>query len=232
MQFENRTDAGRRLGRALLTYAGRDVRVVGLPRGGVPVAFEVADMLAAPLDVWVVRKLGVPFQPELGMGAVAEGPALVLDRDLVGRLGISSREVMEVVRREADEVRRRVSRFRGERPPPDVEDRTVLVVDDGIATGGTTRAAIKGLRKRGARQVVLAVPVASPQVLSTLQPLVDDLVCLSRPRDLIAIGVWYEDFRQVSDAEVSRLLDVARRAREAEVQAAPAHGAGAANPPV
>lgn len=231
MQFENRTDAGRRLARALLTYAGRDVLVIGLPRGGVPVAFEVASMLLAPLDIWVVRKLGVPFQPELGMGAIAEGPALVLDRDLIARLGISSREVMEVVRREADEVRRRVGRFRGQRPAPEVEDRTVLVVDDGVATGGTTRAAIKGLRKRGAREVVLAVPVASPEVMWTLRPLVDDLVCLSQPRDLIAIGAWYEDFQQVSDAEVARLLEVARQAREAEVEAARAHAAGAARTP-
>jgi putative phosphoribosyl transferase len=231
MQFENRTDAGRRLGRALLTYAGQNALVLGLPRGGVPVAFEVASMLAAPLDVWMVRKLGVPFQPELGMGAVSEGPALVLDRHLVAELGISTHEVMEVVRREVDELRRRVVRFRGDRPPPDVRGRTVVLVDDGIATGNTTRAAVKGLRKRGAEQVVLATPVATPEVLASLRPLVDDVVCLSRPRALIAIGVAYEDFRQVSDAEVARLLAAARAEREAESRVPGAHGAGAAGAP-
>ena len=231
MQFENRTEAGRTLGRALLTYAGRDLLVLGLPRGGVPVAFEVADMLAAPLDVWVVRKLGVPFQPELGMGAIAEGPAVYLDRDLVARLGLSSREVMDVVRREGDEVRRRVSRFRGARPAPEVKGRTVLLVDDGIATGGTTRAAVKGLRKRGATELVLAVPVASPEVISTLRPLVDDIVCLFRPRDLVAIGVWYEDFQQVPDLEVTRLLELARTRHEAEGAGANSlHGEGATAP--
>lgn len=230
MQFQNRTDAGRRLGRALLSYAGRDVLVLGLPRGGVPVAFEVASMLGAPLDVWVVRKLGVPFQPELGMGAVAEGPALVLDRQLIADLGVATREVMAVVRREADELGRRVLRFRGDRPPPDVSGRTVILIDDGIATGNTTRAVIKGLRKRGAEQLVIATPVATPEVIARLRPLVDDVVCLSRPRDLIAIGVAYEDFRQVSDAEVARLVAAAGGEREDESRAEGAHRADAAGP--
>lgn len=156
MQLENRTEAGRTLGRALLSYAGRNLLVLGLPRGGVPVAFEVADMLAAPLDVWVARKLSVPSRPELGMGAIAEGPAIHLDRDLIARLGLSSREVTDAVRREEEELQSRVSRFRGARPAPDVTGRTVLLVDDGIATGATTRAAILGLRKRGAPELVLA----------------------------------------------------------------------------
>lgn len=210
MRFRDRKDAGVRLGKAL---AGRPLErpiVIGLPRGGVPVAAEVAAALGAPLDVWVVRKLGVPIQPELGMGAIAEGPSLVLDRDMVEAAEVTDEEVMAVVRREADEVRRRVQLFRGGRPAPEVRGRTVVLVDDGIATGGTARAAVRGLRKRGATRIVLAVPVGAPDTLATLRQEADDVVCLHAPEDLMAIGIWYERFEQVANEEVVAILERAR----------------------
>jgi putative phosphoribosyl transferase len=210
MQFENREQAGRWLGQALLDHVGQDTLVLGLPRGGVPVAFQVARTLDAPLDIWIVRKLGAPSQPELGLGALAEGPAIHLNRQLIADLGISDREVMQAVRREARELRARVARFRGARALPDLRGRTVILVDDGIATGGTTRAAIKGVRKLGAAQVIVAAPIASPSVIATLRPAVDGILCLSQPAEMFAIGAWYEDFRQVPDEEVNRLLGIAR----------------------
>ncbi len=209
-RFADRAQAGRRLAAALSTRAWTDAVVLGLPRGGVPVAYEVAVALNAPLDVVVVRKLGVPFQPELGMGAVAEGPALYVNRELVDLCGVSPGELMAVIRREAVEVRRRVVRFRGGRPPPDVRGRCVILVDDGIATGGTTRAAIRAVRRRGAGRLVLAAPVAARNTIAMLRPLVDEVVCPSQPRALSAIGAWYDDFRQVPDDEVTRLLERAR----------------------
>lgn len=215
MMFDDRQQAGRLLARALSHYARRGPWVLGLPRGGVPVAYEVAEALGAPLDVCVVRKLGVPFQPELGMGAIAEGPSLWLNRDIVEMIRIPPSELMRVVRREAHEVRRRVALFRGGRPPPDVRDRVVILVDDGIATGGTTRAAIKAMRKRGAQHIVLAVPVAAPETVAQLHREVDDLVCLHAPRTMWAIGMWYRDFAQVPDEEVIRLLQQAERRRAA-----------------
>lgn len=222
MRFEDRHHAGRLLAKALAHYASRRPWVLGLPRGGVPVAYEVAETLGAPLDVCVVRKLGVPFQPELGMGAIAEGPSLWLNRDIVEMIRISDREIMRAVRREARVVRRRVALFRSGRPPPDVRDHVVILVDDGIATGGTTRAAIKAMRKRGARHLALAVPVAAPEIIQSLRPEVDDLVCLHAPRALWAIGMWYRDFTQVPDEEVIRLLERARgREARREARAAP-----------
>lgn len=210
MRFENRQQAGRLLAQAVIHHAGRDALVLGLPRGGVPVAYEVAATLEAPLDVLVVRKIGVPLQPELGMGAIAEGPSLHVNRDVVEAVGISPADFRRAARREAREVRDRVARFRGGRRAPDVRDRIVILVDDGIATGGTTRAAIKSLRKRRAGHIVLAVPVAAPDTIDRLRREVDEVVCLLRPRTMHAIGMWYEDFSQVSDAEVMRLLELAR----------------------
>ncbi|HLU65723.1 MAG TPA: phosphoribosyltransferase [Kofleriaceae bacterium] len=213
-RFQDRRSAGRLLGQALRGHAADAPLVLGLPRGGVPVAFEIASALGAPLDVWVVRKLGVPFQPELGMGALAEGPALYLDRELIAQLGLGDEQVLAVARREQMELERRVARFRRGAPPPDVRGRTVIVVDDGIATGGTTRAAIEGLRARGAGRVVLAVPVASPDVIDRFRSVADEVVCLAMPRHLMAIGAWYDDFRQVSDEQVLDLLEAARERRE------------------
>jgi putative phosphoribosyl transferase len=211
MKFDDRTQAGSMLAGALRRYAARDPIVLALPRGGVPVAYEVAIALDAPLDVCVVRKLGVPYQPELGMGAIAEGPSLSVNADLLEMLRIPRRELLRAARHEAREVRRRAALFRDGRPAPDVRGRLVILVDDGIATGGTTRAAIRALRKRGARELVLAVPVAAPQTLGPLRREVDELVCLSAPDAMWAIGMWYRDFRQVPDDEVVRLLEAARR---------------------
>lgn len=204
--FADRREAGRALAQALIHHAGTDAVVLGLPRGGVPVAAEVARVLGGTLDVWVVRKLGVPYQPELGMGAISEGPAVVLDRSIVGALGIRRGALFEVARREMIEVRRRVERFRGGRPAPELAGRTVILVDDGIATGGTMRAAIRAVRKRRPAHLVVAAPVASPDIVASLHPEVDEIVCLYQPPMLYAIGLWYEDFRQVPDEEVARIL--------------------------
>ena len=213
--FADRREAGRLLAQALIHHAGTNALVLGLPRGGVPVADEVARVLGGTLDVWVVRKLGAPMQPELGMGAIAEGPAVVIDRSTVRLLGISSAQLLAVARREMVEVRRRVERFRGGRPAPALGGRTVILVDDGIATGGTMRAAIRAVKKRGPAQLVVAVPVAAPDSVATLRREVDEVVCLHEPEHLHAIGLWYEDFRQVPDEEVSRILErfVAETAR-------------------
>jgi len=226
MQFENRRTAGHALGAALLHHVGTGAIVLGLPRGGIPVADEVAHTLCAPLDIWVVRKIGVPLQPELGMGAVAEGPSLYLDRQLIRTLGLGDDVVAEAVRREVDEIDRRVQRLRGGAPAPDVRGRTAILVDDGIAMGGTMRAAIAAVRKAGAARVVVAVPVASPAVLDSMRRDVDELICLHRPRELRAIGAWYIDFAQVSDQEVIRLLEEARARQTipAPAAAAPASG--------
>jgi putative phosphoribosyl transferase len=157
-----------------------------------------------------VRKLGAPNQPELGMGAVAEGPRVDIDADLVDALGVTPHQLRRILRREAAEVRRRVARLRPDRPPADLRGRTAILVDDGLATGGTMRAAIRAVRKRGARRVVVAVPVGAPGPLAAMAHLADEVVCPLRPEDLFAIGAWYADFRQVSDDEVGRILGRSR----------------------
>ncbi len=220
--FEDRRAAGKQLAQALIEHAGTSPIVLGLPRGGVPVADEVARVLGGTLDVWVVRKLGVPIQPELGMGAIAEGPAVVLDRSICRMLGITRAQLRQVARAEMAEVQRRVQRYRQGRPPPDVRGRTVILVDDGIATGGTMRAAIRAIKRRRPARLVLAVPVAAPDVIATLRRDVDEVVCLHQPEHLYAIALWYEDFRQVPDEEVVRILD-----RASEALAGPAAAADA-----
>ncbi len=204
--FADRRTAGRQLAQALIHHAGTQPIVLGLPRGGVVVADEVARVLGGTLDVWVVRKLGAPYQPELGMGAIAEGPAVVLDRQIVRHVCTSLEELYDVARREMAEVSRRVTRFRGDRPAPALEGRTVIIVDDGIATGGTVRAAIRAIRKRRPARLVVATPVASPDIVESLSREVDEVVSLYEPEPMYAIGLWYEDFRQVSDEEVVRIL--------------------------
>ena len=198
MPFIDRVDAGRQLAGRLQYLRGEDVVVLGLPSGGVPVAFEVAKALGAPLDVIVVRKLGVPFQPELAMGAVGEGDVLVLNEDVVLRAHVSEAELAEIERRARAEVERRAPRFRGDRPRQALTGRTAVLVDDGIATGATARAACQVARAQGAARVVLAVPVCSPDTAARLRREVDELVCLETPRWFFGVGQFYADFRQTS----------------------------------
>ena len=211
MRFRDRTDAGRQLGALLTGYREESPLVLGLPRGGVPVAYQVARTLDAPLDVWVVRKVGAPGQPELGVGAVAEGGALFLDGGMLHSLGLSETEVMQTAEREASEVAVRIGRFRGAHPAPALEGRTVILVDDGVATGGTMRAAIRALRERRPKQLILAVPVGALESLESLRGEVDDLVC-AHPAELMrSVGEFYDDFRQTSDDEVQTVLARVRR---------------------
>ena len=215
MFFRDRTDAGRQLAEQL--HGSREERplVLALPRGGVPVGAEVARALDAPLDVWVVRKVGVPWAPELGVGAVAEGGVLFLDPEGLARVGISAEDLQDVVHAQRREVQERVSRYRRGHPAPRLAGRALILVDDGIATGGTVHAALQALRARRPGRIVLAVPVAATQSLELLAPLVDELVCVQPPARLRSIGDWYEDFREVSDDEVVRLLSQDREQRRA-----------------
>jgi putative phosphoribosyl transferase len=208
--FEDRRDAGLVLGERLLGYRDERPVVFALPRGGVPVGYEVARALGAPLDVLVARKLGAPDQPEFGIGAVAPGGVRVLNVDVVRRLGIPEEYVEEVTRRETAEVERRLRHFRGDRPEPEVRDRTAILVDDGLATGVTARAAIKAPRLREPRRIVLAVPVCAAQTARLVSSEADELVCLESSSGLGAIGFWYRDFSQVPDEEVIDLLERAR----------------------
>ena len=204
--FKDREDAGRKLAALLEKYRGEEALVLGLPRGGVPVAFQVAQALGAALDIWVARKIGAPTQPEFGIGALAEGGGIFMDHASIELVGASETEIMQIAEREKGEVDRRVRLFRGGRPPPQVRGRAVIVVDDGIATGGTARAALQALRKLGPKRLILAVPVAATETLSALQTEVDEIVCGESTPYLGAIGGWYEDFRQVSDDEVVELV--------------------------
>jgi uncharacterized protein (TIGR00369 family) len=210
MRFRDRSDAGRQLASRLLPLRGEDVVVLGLPRGGVAVAAEVARALRAPLDVILVRKLGVPSQPELGMGAIGEGDARVINADVVRYAQVSEADIRAVEQRERAELERRIKRFRGDVPPEPLAGRTAVLVDDGIATGSTARAASQVARAQGAARVVLAVPVAPPSASTTLAGDVDELVCLETPERFLAIGEWYEDFSQTRDEEVVSLLRTAR----------------------
>jgi predicted phosphoribosyltransferase len=210
--FADRADGGRRLAEALRHYAGRtDVTVLALPRGGVPVGYEVAHALDLPLEVFLVRKLGVPGHEELAMGAIASGDVLVLNPDVVVTLEIPARVIDAVAAREKPELERRQHEYRNGRPEPDLRGRTVLLVDDGLATGSTMRAAVTAVRRQGAARVVVAVPVASPQACSEFRLEVDDFVCLLTPEWFAAVGEWYEDFSQTTDEEVRDLLARADR---------------------
>ncbi|MET7298552.1 phosphoribosyltransferase family protein [Embleya sp. NPDC005575] len=228
MLFTDRVDAGRKLAERLAPFEDQDVIVLGLARGGVPVAAEVADALRAPLDVCLVRKLGVPFQPELGMGAVAEEGVTVLNDHVVQASGISRTELEAIERRERELLERRARRYRGERPPLELGGRTVVVVDDGIATGSTARAACRTVRDRGAARVVLAVPVAPAGWGQGPDPNADEVVCLHNPVGFMAVGQFYADFSQTTDEEVVERLDraVARRP-ESSSEAEAGAGAGA-----
>src|SRR5215212_9444005 len=208
--FEDRRDAGRRLAGKLSRFRGERPVIFALPRGGVPVGYEISRSLEAPLDVFVSRKLGAPGQPEFGIGAVAAGGVRVLNEDVVRRLGIPDDYVEQITARETAEVERRLRYFRGERPEPEVGGRTAILVDDGLATGVTARAAVEALRRRRPRHLLLAAPVRAAQTAELLRPEVDEMVCLESPSDLGAIGFWYRNFEQTSDEEVVELLERAR----------------------
>lgn len=207
MQFKDRTEAGRLLATKLMAYANRpDVLVLGLPRGGVPVAYEVAKALHVPLDICLVRKLGVPGHKELAMGAIASGGIRVLNQDVIDWVGISNSEIDRVAAQEQHELERRNHLYRGDRPVPDLHNQTVILVDDGIATGATLRAAIAALRQQNPAHLIVAVPVAPAEICQQLKAEVDDVICVSLPEALYAIGIWYDNFSQTTDDEVRNLL--------------------------
>ncbi len=210
MRFRDRSDAGRQLASRLLPLRGKDVVVLGLPRGGVAVAAEVARALGAPLDVILVRKLGVPSQPELGMGAIGEEGVRVINADVVRYVQVTEADISAVEQRERAELERRIKRYRGDAPREPLAGRTAILVDDGIATGSTARAAAQVARALGAARVILAVPVAPPSARTTLAGDIDELVCLETPARFLAIGEWYDDFSQTRDEEVISLLRAAR----------------------
>jgi putative phosphoribosyl transferase len=208
--FKDRRDAGRRLAGKPSHLRDERPVVFALPRGGVPVGYEISHSLQAPLDVFVSRKLGAPGQPEFGIGAVAMGGVRVLNEDVVSRLGIPEDYVEYITARETAEVERRLRYFRGDRPEPDAGGRTAILVDDGLATGVTARAAVEALRRRRPERLVLAVPVCAAQTADFFRAEVDELVCLEFPSNLGAIGFWYRNFDQTSDEEVIELLERAR----------------------
>ena len=209
MTFRDRAEAGRKLATRLLKYKGDKVVVFALPRGGAPVAAPIATALDAPLDLVLVRKIGVAFQPELAMGAVADGgaPLTVRNEDVIAMAGVSEEEFEAVRQRELEEIERRRRSYLGSRPRPEVKDCVAIVVDDGVATGATTRAALRAVRARGPKKLVLATPVAPPSVLDTLRSEADETICLEVHEDFGAIGFFYRDFRQISDEEVISILD-------------------------
>lgn len=233
MRFQNRQDAGRQLGRALSRYASRsDVLILALPRGGVPVAYEVATALAAPLDLCLVRKLGVPGHDELAMGAVAAGGIEVLHHDLIRDLGVPAMLVAQVAARERLELERRDRLYRAGRPPAPVKARIVIVVDDGLATGATMQAAVIALRQQGPARIVVAVPVGARESCEYLGKVADEVVCLSMPEPFQAVGLWYEDFSQTTDEEVRSLLAAATPAAPPALSSEPAVSQGGPPPPL
>jgi putative phosphoribosyl transferase len=205
--FPNRTEAGRQLAEKLIKYAGRaDVIVLGLPRGGVPVAFEVAQRLGVPLDVFLVRKLGVPGFEELAVGAIASGGVRVLNEDVMRAIPNVDEVIESVTARETAELERREQSYRDGRPAPELRDRVVILVDDGLATGATMRAAVKALRQRCVAKIVVAVPVGPPDTCREFEDEADETICASAPEFFQAVGQYYEDFSQTSDEEVRELL--------------------------
>jgi len=205
--FQDRPDAGRQLAEELLNYAGRDdVIVLALPRGGVPVAFEVAHRLGVPLDVFVVRKLGVPGHEELAMGAIAPGGVRVLNEDVLHVIPDAQAIVEMVTAIEREELERRERNYRGDRSAPDLKNRTVILIDDGLATGATMRAAVAALRQQGAARIIVAVPVGAPPTCQDLKNAADEVICLQTPVAFIGVGQYYADFSQTTDEEVRELL--------------------------
>jgi putative phosphoribosyl transferase len=211
--FEDRRDAGRKLANKLSRFGEERCVVFGLPRGGVPVAYEISRVLGAPLDVFVSRKLGAPGQPEFGIGAVAVGGVRILNADVIRRLGIPDEYIERITAQEVAEVNRRLRFFRGGRPEPEIGGQTVILVDDGLATGVTAHAAVEALRLRKPQRLILAAPVCAAQTAELFASRVDELLCLLSPSDLGAIGLWYENFEQTTDEEVVQLLERARGGR-------------------
>jgi len=208
MHFRDRADAGRQLGEALKPrYGDRpDVLILALPRGGVPVAYEVSRILNAPLDIFVVRKLGVPGHEELAMGAIATGGAIVFNDEVVNSLGIPRSAIDKVIERERRELERRERDYRGDRPSPDLKNRTVILVDDGLATGASMHAAVQAVRALRPAAIVIAVPAAGKSTCARLRPFVDDIVCVIAPEPFYAVSAWYDDFSQTTDEEVASLM--------------------------
>jgi putative phosphoribosyl transferase len=208
MHFRDRADAGRQLAEALRPrYGDRpDVLILALPRGGVPVAYEVSRILNAPLDIFVVRKLGVPGHEELAMGAIATGGAIVFNDEVVNSLGIPRSAIDKVIERERRELERRERDYRGDRPSPDLKDRTVVLVDDGLATGASMHAAVQAVRALGPAAIVIAVPAAGKSTCARLRPFVDDIVCVIAPEPFYAVSAWYDDFSQTTDEEVASMM--------------------------
>jgi len=222
-RYRNRTDAGRRLAAQLREYADRpDVIVLALPRGGVPVAYEVARALHVPLDVFIVRKLGLPSHPELAMGAIASGGIRVIDQAALRRFGVTDEQLAAVAAAEERELERRERQYREGLPLPDVTGKTVILIDDGLATGATMAAAAAALKAQGPAKLVVAVPVSAPETCDAFREIVDEVVCGATPEPFYAVGLWYEDFSQTSDDEVHDLL--ARAARELPRDRAGANG--------
>lgn len=216
MLFRDRTEAGRVLADRLAAYANYpDAMVLALPRGGVPVAFEVAETLNLPLDIFVVRKLGLPGHEEFAIGAIASGGARVLDQDLIRQLSLSDEIIEHIVAREQRELERRERTYRGQRPMLDVRDRIVIIVDDGLATGSSMRAAIAALRQKRPKKLIVAVPVGARMTCSELEALADEVICLETPENFSAVGLWYRDFSQITDEEVIHLLERNRKNSEA-----------------
>jgi predicted phosphoribosyltransferase len=217
-RFRNRMDAGRQLAEQLSAYQERsDVVVLGLPRGGVPVAYEVARALRVPLDVFVVRKLGMPGHEEFAIGAIASGGVRVIDRDIVAAYDVTEEQLADVTSRELRELRRREQRYRGTRPLMPLRGKTVILVDDGLATGATMRAAVQALHKESPARLVVAVPVAAMDTCELLRSMADEVICLVTPEPFYAVGLWYHDFSQTTDTEVHDLLQqggVDRRVEE------------------
>ena len=209
--FADRAEAGKLLGDEVVRRIGKraDAIVLALPRGGVPVGYEVARALGAPLDVFIVRKLGVPGQEELAMGAIASGGVRVLNDEVLSFVPVSPRMIDAVAERETRELERREKAYRVNRPPLDVGGKTVVIVDDGLATGSTMRAAVRALQKMKSREIVVAVPVAAPSTCADLRGSVDEMICLRTPEPFQAVGLWYDDFTQTTDEEVHALLGVA-----------------------
>lgn len=222
LPYRDREEAGRALALALIAYANRpDVLVLGLPRGGVPVAAQVADALHAPLDVFVVRKLGVPGHEELAFGAIASGGVKVLNDDVVAMAGISEAVMSRIVQAEEQEIARRDRLYRGDREPVQLGGHTVILIDDGLATGATMRAAAQAIQAMQPARLVVAVPVAVGEACAELRETVDEVVCAATPEPFHAVGVWYEDFAQTSDAEVRDLLDRNWRSAGARAETSP-----------